>query len=827
MFGVISSTPLDTKMDKLKNRTERLESRKADINDELKLVESSSSLRPRKTVKRWLENVESISNKVQRLEQDVKESSWYSRGRLEMDVENHTTEVTELIEEGKFQNGLTIEVFELERDPFVTKELVGDTFEKNKKMILDCLLHGDDPVIGVYGMGGVGKTTMLTHIYNELLADRVNVSWVTVSENCSIHKLQRDIAKIVKLDISKEDDERKRAAKLRGALERWENFILILDDVWERISLDEVGICVGMRGHKLVLTTRSKEVCQKMNCRKPIYVHTLNHQEAWTLFMKTFGNDTPLSHEIEEIANSLVKECDGLPLGVATMAGSMKGVDDIHEWSNALKEIKEAKYRNGDMEFFEVFNVLKHSYDRLKDPLIQQCLLYCSLFPEDALIGSDELIEYFIDEKLIDNGMNSRRSDQIAKGHTMLNKLEKVCLLEGGTDKHGIKYVKMHDLIRDTAIKIASTEFLVRARMEVIINEIEWSEDHVRVSLMNNYILKLMNSSPPRCPKLLTLLLRDNRALKVIPDDFFMHMKKLSILDLSNTDIESLPTSMSNLQCLTALLLSGCEWLWDVPSLENLTALRRLDLSETGISELPKGMEKLINLRYLNLYDCRRLENIPDGILSQLSHIQYFKSDTFNLHGAEVAHWRKLDEFYGTFYHIDDLNTCVKSWDEREANINCTISVGGEYHRVQELKNQVFLSGIDGDTTCVLPKSIKCLSVLYCRLATNLSHMVELRGTLRECHMSGCRSMRHVICSCCCNVLFSKSLEILRLGGLPMLTDLIERQKIPPPSPSSSVLPINAFSSLKELNIAICDGLKRLFTLSQLLHLQSLERLKV
>ena len=68
------------------------------------------------------------------------------------------------------------------------------------------------------------------------------------------------------------------------------------------------------------------------------------------------------------------------------------------------------------------------------------------------------MIEHLIDEKIIER-MKSRQAE-FDKGHTMLKKLENACLLEGGS--HNSKYfVKMHDLIRDMALRIAGPEFIV------------------------------------------------------------------------------------------------------------------------------------------------------------------------------------------------------------------------------------------------------------------------------------------------------------------------------------------------------------------------------
>jgi len=76
----------------------------------------------------------------------------------------------------------------------------------------------------------------------------------------------------------------------------------------------------------------------------------------------------------------------------------------------------------------EIFRLLRFSYDQLDDLALQHCLLYGALFPEDYIIERDVLINYLIDEGIM-KGMRSSQAT-FDEGHTMLNKLEDVCLLE-------------------------------------------------------------------------------------------------------------------------------------------------------------------------------------------------------------------------------------------------------------------------------------------------------------------------------------------------------------------------------------------------------------
>ncbi|KAK5834110.1 hypothetical protein PVK06_017983 [Gossypium arboreum] len=224
--------------------------------------------------------------------------------------------------------------------------------------------------IGVWGMGGVGKTTIMKHIHNDLLKPQrfERVIWVTISKEFNVMKVQDDIAGALKLkeDWPREGDKLKRAAILSEMLKNAGKHVLILDDVWDKVSLEEVGIPEpsGSNGCKLILTTRTEHVCKYMGC-KVIKVKPLSEEEALILFLNKVGPNIVQSPTIMPTLKLVVKECVGLPLTIVVVSGTMKGEDNPRIWKNALGELKE---RIGKVEGVEaeVIERLKFSFDHLK-----------------------------------------------------------------------------------------------------------------------------------------------------------------------------------------------------------------------------------------------------------------------------------------------------------------------------------------------------------------------------------------------------------------------------------------------------------------------------
>ncbi|KAH7842697.1 hypothetical protein Vadar_008183 [Vaccinium darrowii] len=240
-----------------------------------------------------------------------------------------------LIQHGRFREGIMIDACEAKVNLLPTTRL-GKTSQTKLEEVWACLMKNEVSSIGIYGKVGVGKRNITEHIHNRILEHKKpfdNVISVTVGSRISfcIQQLQFEIAKAAEIDITVKIDENILAAILLKGLMKRKNIVVILNDMPREFfyrketpfPLRKIGIPIGVNGCKLIVTSKSQDVCHWMGCQPIIEVERLPKEEAWTLFMEELGHNEELESDIKEIAESIVDECGGLPSAIIARARAM------------------------------------------------------------------------------------------------------------------------------------------------------------------------------------------------------------------------------------------------------------------------------------------------------------------------------------------------------------------------------------------------------------------------------------------------------------------------------------------------------------------------
>ncbi|XP_058075731.1 disease resistance protein At4g27190-like [Magnolia sinica] len=524
------------------------------------------------------------------------------------------------------------------------------------KRILDALNDEKIRVIGIYGMRGVGKTTLVRNVNNHLKGtlNFSRVIMVAVSKEVDLKRVQNDIAKRLGLDLKDESVSRK-ATQLMKRLMEEEKFLIIFDDLWARIEQANVGIPSSEhhKAFKIIFTSRSEDVCKKMEADFKIRVELLSKDESWKLFKAKAGKvvDYPTLHTVaEKVAN----ECRGLPLAIVTAGRALNDEKSFRVWNHALSELKKSAPKNIRGMEQEVYRSLKLSYDHLQTEELKLCFLFCSLFPEDYEIDADQMIRCWMGEGFLEDV--ETLEEVLNKGHTLVEKIKAACL-SLDCDKEG--YVMMHDIVRDMAISIVSNDDSYKFFVRVGLALKEWPkvdrwEEYKKISMIQNEIEML----PERleCPELLTLMMQENDNFSKIPDRFFGGAKSLRVLDLGRTFITRLPSSMSYLLNLRELCLQGCLHL-EIKGLSPLRSLKGLEslyLSRSAISELPAGIGELANLRRLDLSFNPSLKILPANVITKLTRLEELKM-VLSFTGWEAAGTRRWGKSNASLAEVASL----------------------------------------------------------------------------------------------------------------------------------------------------------------------------
>jgi len=285
----------------------------------------------------------------------------------------------------------------------------------------------------------------------------------------------------------------------------------------------------------------------------------------------------------------------------------------------------------------------------LKHEKTKLCFLLCCLFPEDYNIPIEELTRCAVGYGLYQDVKSIEGARK--RVYMEIENLKAFCMLLGTETE---EYVKMHDLVRDVAIQIASSE-KYGSMVEAGFGLKEWPtskksfEGCTVISLMGNKLADLPEGLV--CPQLKVLLLELDRGLNV-PERFFEGMKAIEVLSLKGgcLSLQSLQFS-TNLQ---SLLLIKCE----CKDLIRLRKLQRLKILVFrwcySIEELPDEIGELKELRLLDLTGCENLRRIPVNLIARLKKLEELLIGDKSFKGWDVV---GCDSAEGINASLTELNS--------------------------------------------------------------------------------------------------------------------------------------------------------------------------
>jgi Leucine-rich repeat (LRR) protein len=539
---------------------------------------------------------------------------------------------------------------------------------RSEQSITSSSIDAEPRCVGVWGMGGAGKTLLAQIAYNSREVRKHfkggELIWLTVSQTPNIKGLYDSFWRQLGLRPTSFQLEEYRTRLYNEFLRR--RVFIVLDDVWDKGVLEQLDLAKG-RGSVTLVTTRNQPVSKKAGVidEDEVQIGVLSKEDSWKLFcVHAFPRGlSNIPSQLQEVPESVAEECKGLPLALKVIGGSMVGKTTRQEWEFQLKCLRESRELPQQQEEEALFGRLKLSYDNLDNdnPVSKECFLGFAAFPEDYIVEMEELIKSWKAQGLLDDPTKMFGDDPTRSAYYLVGLLIGRSFIElAQTDAY-----KVHDVMRGMALHIIEGQkwitCLYRPGKELVEFPKDWIQTYERqpcevrkLSLLENDLTTL-NGVTFSAPKLQVLLLARNEKLEAMPKQFLRGIENLKALDLSKCrKLISLPREIGNLTQLTHLYLDFCQNLESLPEeMGKLTQLTRLHLNQCGsLKSLPKEVGKLTQLTHLHLNQCGNLKSLPKevGKFTQLTHLHLNQCGNLKSLPKEVGNLTQL-----TLLH---LNQC-------------------------------------------------------------------------------------------------------------------------------------------------------------------------
>ncbi|KAJ7963191.1 Disease resistance protein (TIR-NBS-LRR class) [Quillaja saponaria] len=646
-------------------------------------------------------------------------------------------------------------------------------------------------MIGIWGMGGIGKTTIAGALYNKLSGEYNGSCFVqNVREEMEKHGIKyvrnQFFSKLLggeKVDIDTPDVESTWVIK---RLQRMK-CLIVLDDVSDSSQLDDLVKNHNWfgKGSRIIVTTRDKQVIDK---RAGIYeVKELKFDEAHQLFCaRAFQrNEPPVDYM--ELCHRAIEYAKGVPLALKVLGSLLFGTS-MDEWKSALDKLKEIpnediqkvlrlSYDSLDQKEKDIFLDIVHFFKGERKDYVKGILDGCGFYADigikrlldKSLIITEPYDRINMHDLVKEMGLNVVREKYLKEpqSRSRLNDHEEIChVLNNNKGTEAIEGIWLDDKMK-MAVRLRPDVFANMQKLRILSFDVYNMDNEIgvycskafklpdapRLLHWREYPLKLPDALrllhwreyPLKLPDALRLLHWRKYPLKSLPSSFCP--KELVSLSLEDSKIQELWNGVQELPNLEMLDLEGCVNLIKVPNLSRAPSLKTMDLS--GCSRLvsvPSSIKYLQKLVSLSLFGCERLRSIPPIIhLSSLSSL-------------DLAGCRELKEFSVTSDTMKSLyltGTAIKEIHPSICRLHTLVKLdlhGCSY--ISEIPDDLMRSLVSLEDLILgftniqsIPASIKNLSRLrglFISDCKRLESLPQLPSSLKRLAAERCRKLEIV-----------------------------------------------------------------------------------
>ncbi|XP_024634734.1 disease resistance protein RPV1 [Medicago truncatula] len=669
--------------------------------------------------------------------------------------------------------------------PIELKGVVG--IEENYEGVKSLLEMGSKEVkrIGIWGMGGIGKTTLAIALHAKLFSQfeghcfLANVREQTEKNSIDFlrNKLFSELLEEENLHV---DVPKVEYRHVNNRLRR-KKVLIVLDNVANSEQLDDLISdsdyeCLGP-GSRVIVTTRDKHITSNVD---EIYeVKELNKHNSLQLFCLTVFKEKHPKSGYEELSESVIAYCKGNPLALKVLGARLRSRSK-EAWKNELEKLQK-------IPEMKIQNVLKLSYDDL-DSDEQNIFLDIACFVKGE---SKDRVTSFL--KACNFFPGIRIDDLVEKSLvTISNK---------GT-------IQMHDLIQEMGWNIVHQESPKdpgsRSRLWDPKEVYDGTESVEGITLDVSKIedLHLSSNSFSKMSEMRFLKFyygKYNGTSNIyLPEGLDSLSDKLRYLEWHRYCLKSLPLKFdANLLVELCMPYSNLQKLWD-------------------------GVQNLVNLKEIDLRFCKELVEVPDLSMAK------------NLEGLSLSQCKNLREIHPSILSLDKLQdlelegckkiTSLQTDNHLESLQSITLSNCSSLREFSVTSNNLKNLWLDGTSIEELPSSIWCCQKLkmidlhncdnLLGFGDNIENYIEI-GSLNTLVLSGCKQLNasnlYFNIKAWQSTLTSLNLEnCCNLKALPDnigLLSSLQRLRLSGSNVESLTPNIKNLNNLKELRLDYCKKL--------------------
>ncbi|CAN1245417.1 Disease resistance protein L6 [Linum grandiflorum] len=642
-----------------------------------------------------------------------------------------------------------------------------------------------EKIVGIQGIGGMGKTTIAKAVYDNICAGFNRCCFLEntrelLTKNDGIVSLQNKLISRILRDEVQVKNASEGVNMIREKVCKYK-VLVVLDDVDDKFEFDQI---LGKLGDysfesRFILTTRDKRVLELLPECKLYEPKEMSHAHSVHLFSRHAFGMQYIPEGYGALCDEFVKVGAKLPLALK-LIGSLLFRRDRQFWEDQLMELKDLCATNNKVQAS-----LKISYDDLSCNAKNIFLDIACFF-----IGEDKELPFHM-------WSDCKRYPESGLRTLVLRSLIKV-------DERNQFW--MHDLVRDLGRAIVIEEDVKNPCKRSRI----WSYEDA----MN--VLKTKEGTDQ--VEMLKINMLDDDSNQKLTVKTFEKLARLKYLDM---EFPRLTGDFSGiLPDMRWLRLRGCQ---SLPTDLNLEKVVILDLEDCWVTDDWRGwsgIQVAHKLKVINLRGCYKLHKVPN--LTQCENLEFIDlTNCFEMSGELRI---------GSFWN---LKVVRHPWSG-------TIDLTGDMGKLQKLQEINTGKLVSGAQEIVLPTSLKCVT----SSSPNISNLLDLKDLEELCFVH-CdtvpeipRALTSLIFKCCkhlnrlpnlgrLNNLMELRLvdvgvtEIHSLGELRML-EVLEISE----SHVGNLYGLDNLVQLKELTLKKCHRLENLPSLSNLIKLHSLVIIK-